>query len=75
VAAAVELVPGHDVRVIPLGEPPQRPEVEREAGEPSRRGGRLLRMLDVDFVVRDGPPELTEYLQRLAERYRRATSS
>ncbi|HET6985409.1 MAG TPA: YafY family protein [Kribbella sp.] len=34
-----------------------------------------LSLLDADFVVRDGPPELTEYLQRLAERYRRATSS
>ena len=34
-----------------------------------------LSLLDADFVVRDGPPELTEYLQVLAERYRRATSS
>jgi predicted DNA-binding transcriptional regulator YafY len=34
-----------------------------------------LSLLDVDFVVRDGPPELTAYLERLAERYRRATSS
>ena len=34
-----------------------------------------LSLLDADFVVRDGPPELTDYLQRLAERYRRATSS
>jgi predicted DNA-binding transcriptional regulator YafY len=34
-----------------------------------------LSLLDADFVVRDGPPELTAYLERLAERYRRATSS
>ncbi|MGY4766470.1 hypothetical protein ACXC9Q_06060 [Kribbella sp. CWNU-51] len=34
-----------------------------------------LSLLDADFVVRNGPPELTDYLQRLAERYRRATSS
>jgi predicted DNA-binding transcriptional regulator YafY len=34
-----------------------------------------LSLLDADFVIRDGPPELTDYLQRLAERYRRATSS
>lgn len=34
-----------------------------------------LSLLDADFVVRDGPVELTAYLQRLAERYRRATSS
>jgi predicted DNA-binding transcriptional regulator YafY len=34
-----------------------------------------LSLLDADFDVRDGPPELTEYLQVLAERYRRATSS
>jgi predicted DNA-binding transcriptional regulator YafY len=34
-----------------------------------------LSLLDADFVVRDGPPELTAHLQRLAERYRRATSS
>ena len=34
-----------------------------------------LSLLDADFVVRDGPRELTEYLQLLAERYRRATSS
>lgn len=34
-----------------------------------------LSLLDEDFVVRDGPPELTAYLERLAERYRRATSS
>jgi hypothetical protein len=34
-----------------------------------------LSLLDSDFVVRDGPAELTAYLQRLAERYRRATSS
>ncbi|NIK59893.1 helix-turn-helix transcriptional regulator [Kribbella shirazensis] len=34
-----------------------------------------LSLLDADFVVREGPPELTAYLERLAERYRRATSS
>jgi len=34
-----------------------------------------LSLLDADFVVRDGPPELTAYLRRLADRYRRATSS
>ncbi|NUS00238.1 MAG: WYL domain-containing protein [Kribbellaceae bacterium] len=34
-----------------------------------------LGLLDEDFVVVDGPPELTAYLERLAERYRRATSS
>ncbi|HEY9339828.1 MAG TPA: transcriptional regulator [Kribbella sp.] len=34
-----------------------------------------LALLDVDFVIQDGPPELTAYLDRLAERYRRATSS
>ncbi|MET9272184.1 transcriptional regulator [Kribbella sp. NPDC003557] len=34
-----------------------------------------LALLDADFVIQDGPPELTAYLDRLAERYRRATSS
>jgi hypothetical protein len=34
-----------------------------------------LSLLDADFVVREGPPELTAYLDRLADRYRRATSS
>ena len=34
-----------------------------------------LGLLDVDFVLLDGPPELTAYVDRLAERYRRATSS
>ncbi|WP_350276497.1 WYL domain-containing protein [Kribbella sp. HUAS MG21] len=34
-----------------------------------------LGLLEVDFVVRDAPPELTAYLERLADRYRRATSS
>lgn len=34
-----------------------------------------LSLLDADFVVREGHAELTDYLDRLAERYRRATSS
>ncbi|GAB2642324.1 helix-turn-helix transcriptional regulator [Kribbella swartbergensis] len=34
-----------------------------------------LSLLDADFVVREGPAELMDYLDRLAERYRRATSS
>ena len=34
-----------------------------------------LGLLDEDFVVVDGPPELTAYLEQLADRYRRATSS
>ncbi|WP_427893548.1 helix-turn-helix transcriptional regulator [Kribbella sp. GL6] len=34
-----------------------------------------LSLLDEDFAVVEGPPELTAYLEKLAERYRRATSS
>jgi len=34
-----------------------------------------LSLLDADFVVREGPAELMDYLVRLAGRYRRATSS
>lgn len=34
-----------------------------------------LSLLDADFVVQEGPPELLDYLDRLADRYRRATSS
>jgi predicted DNA-binding transcriptional regulator YafY len=34
-----------------------------------------LSLLDLDFVIQSGPPELTAYVERLAERYRRATSS